>query len=187
MHNNIFCKHPLNCAIYCTIVTVIAPSRQNLGVFEVFGGVFCLTFRDRILDGSRCLKKNVSCQTRKRGHYCTLLCDIPLPAPLYCLQYCAIYFPHDPLYFFFNCNKILAISCKGQETISCKGQIESSAVGHGEGGGGIQVGGRECIHAVMLSYSTPCAGAAESFHTYIYKSTLPVYFPIHSVPFAQRL
>ena len=46
----------------------------------------------------------------KKGHYCTLLCDIPLPAPLYCLQYCAIYFPHDPLY----CNKILAISCKGQ-------------------------------------------------------------------------
>jgi len=46
-----------------------------------------------------------SFSTRKRGHYCTLLCNTPLPAPLYCLQYCAIYFPHDPLY----CNKILAI------------------------------------------------------------------------------
>ena len=31
---------------------------------------------------------------------CTLLCDIPLPvpAPLYCLQHCAIYFPHAPLF-----------------------------------------------------------------------------------------
>jgi len=29
--------------------------------------------------------------------------------PLCGLQYCAIYFPHDPL----HCNKILAISCKG--------------------------------------------------------------------------
>ena len=37
-------------------------------------------FRDRILDGSRWLKKN-SCQTRKRGHYCTLLCDIRYPPP----------------------------------------------------------------------------------------------------------
>ena len=54
--------------------------------------LFFIIIRDRILDGSRCLKKN-SCQTRKRGHYCTLLCDIPLPAPVYCLQYCAIYFP----------------------------------------------------------------------------------------------
>jgi len=50
--------------------------------------------------------------------YFTLLCNTPLPAPLYCLQYCAIYFPHDPLY----CNKILAISCKGHNlylTILC--------------------------------------------------------------------
>jgi len=48
--------------------------------------------------------------TRIRGDHCTLLCNTLLPAPLYCLQYCAIYFSHDPLY----CNKILAISCKGQ-------------------------------------------------------------------------
>ena len=47
---------------------------------------------------------------KRKGYYCTLLCNSSLPAPLYCLQYCAIYFPHDPLY----CNKILAISCKGQ-------------------------------------------------------------------------
>jgi len=84
----------------------------------VFGGVFSflflklqntLVFKGRILDGSRCQKKKPF-STRKRGHYCTLLCNIPLPDPFYCLQYCAIYFPHDPLY----CNKILAISCKGQ-------------------------------------------------------------------------
>jgi len=69
-----------------------------------------MVFKGRILDGSRCHKKK-SFLTRKRGHYYrTLLCNIPLPDPLYCLQYCAIYFPHDPLY----CNTILAISCKGQ-------------------------------------------------------------------------
>jgi len=54
--------------------------------------------------------------TRKRGHYCTLLFNTPLPDPLYCLQYyfqyCAIYFPRDPLY----CSKIILIL-----TISCKG------------------------------------------------------------------
>ena len=36
------------------------------------------------------------------------------PPFLYCLQYCAIYFPHDPLY----CNKILAIFCKGQSQVA---------------------------------------------------------------------
>jgi len=40
-----------------------------------------------------------------------------LPAPLYCLQCCAIYVPHDPLY----CNKILAISC------TCKGQMNGGS------------------------------------------------------------
>ena len=100
LHNNIFCKDPLYCAINIlhNITSYCTPPPK----FEVFGGVwrFFFFFRDRILDGSRCLKKK-SCQTRKRGHYCTLLCDTPLPAPLFCLQYCAIYFPHDPLY----CNK----------------------------------------------------------------------------------
>ena len=28
LHNNIFCKHPLYCAIYCTILPVIAPPAQ---------------------------------------------------------------------------------------------------------------------------------------------------------------
>jgi len=69
-----------------------------------------LLLSGRILDGWRCLKKK-SVSTRKRGRYvsyCTLLCDSLLPAPLYCLKYCAIYFishDHDPLYY---CSKILA-------------------------------------------------------------------------------
>jgi len=40
----------------------------------------------------------------------------PPPRPPYCLQYCAIYFPHDSLY----CNKILAISCKGLVRVRAK-------------------------------------------------------------------
>ena len=36
LHNNIFCKHPLNCAIYCTILPVIAAPTQFWGVFGVF-------------------------------------------------------------------------------------------------------------------------------------------------------
>jgi len=91
--------------------------------FEVFFRcleVFFVSFSGRILDGWRCLK-------RKQGallhiidnNYCAIppspnlyihTYTYPLPAPLYCLQYCAVYFPHDPLYY----NKILAISCKGQ-------------------------------------------------------------------------
>jgi len=31
-------------------------------------------------------------------NYCTLLCNTLLPAPIYCLQYCAINFPHYPLH-----------------------------------------------------------------------------------------
>ena len=33
LHNNIFCKHPLYCAIYCTILPVIAPPRPILRCF----------------------------------------------------------------------------------------------------------------------------------------------------------
>ena len=110
-------------AQYYQLNSVIAPPRPILrGVFQVFGGVwryFFVSFSGRILDGWRCLNKNCS-QHGKGGiiaHYCNkLLCNTPLPAPLYCLEYCAIHFPHDPLY----CNKILAISCKeGQAAICC--------------------------------------------------------------------
>ena len=56
------------------------------------------------------MSEKISVLDREKGYYCTLLCNTSLPTPLYCLQYCAIYFPHDPIYS----NKILAISCKGQ-------------------------------------------------------------------------
>jgi len=49
---------------------------------------------------SRCLKKNRSRHTEKGAllHIIgPLLCITPLPAPLYCLQYCAINFPYDLL------------------------------------------------------------------------------------------
>ena len=36
LHNNIFCKHPLYCAIYCTILPDIAPPRPLSRCFEVF-------------------------------------------------------------------------------------------------------------------------------------------------------
>jgi len=54
-------------------------------------------------------------------HYCTLLCNTtntPLPDLLYITylttykQYCATYFPHNPLYLLNN--KMLTTSCKGQ-------------------------------------------------------------------------
>jgi len=80
-------------AQYYQILHPPARFRGVLRCFEVFFGLFS----GRILDGWRCLKKK-SFSTRKRGHYCTVLCNTPLPAPLYCLQYCAIYFPHDLLY-----------------------------------------------------------------------------------------
>jgi len=69
LHNNILCKHPLYCAIYCTILPVIAPPRPIFwGVFEVFGGVwrcFFLLLRGRILDGWRCLSKKIFLDTEK--------------------------------------------------------------------------------------------------------------------------
>jgi len=34
LHKNIFCKHPLYCAIYCTILPVIAPPRPILRCFS---------------------------------------------------------------------------------------------------------------------------------------------------------
>jgi len=107
---------PSLCNILHNITSYCTPP-PNFEVFfrclEVFGGVFLL-FSGRILDGwsevsAQCLKKNCS-RHGKEGIIAQLLCNTPLPAPLCCLQYCAIYFPHDPLY----CNKILAISCKGQ-------------------------------------------------------------------------
>jgi len=33
LHNNILCKHPLYCAIYCTILLLIAPPRPVLRYF----------------------------------------------------------------------------------------------------------------------------------------------------------
>ena len=113
-------------ALYCTIiffantpfiVQYIARYYyllQPLPSFEVFlrcFEVFFWFFKGRISDGSRCLKY-VSFLDTEKGHYCTLLCNSPLPALLYCLQYCAICCPHYPIY----CNKILTISCKGQAT-----------------------------------------------------------------------
>jgi len=35
------------------------------------------------------------------AHYCA---NTPPPDPLYCLQYCTIYFPHDP-FIHCHCNK----------------------------------------------------------------------------------
>ena len=74
--------------------------KDGLGLVDVrvgddffFGRIFLL-FSGRILDGWRCMKKK-SFSTRKRGHYCKLLCNTPLPGPLYCLQYCAS--PRPPL------------------------------------------------------------------------------------------
>ena len=78
MHNTIFCKHPLYCAIYCTILPVIAHPRPILrcfsGVWRCLEVFFCYSFSGRILDGWRCLKKK-SFSTRKRGiiaHYCAI-------------------------------------------------------------------------------------------------------------------
>jgi len=84
---------------------------------EVFGGIFLLALVVGFWMGGGVWKKIVLDTEKGKGgiiaYYWIIIIIIvqyPLPAPLYCLQYCAIYFPHDPLY----CNKILAISCKGQ-------------------------------------------------------------------------
>jgi len=62
----------------------------------VFGSDF-LFFRDRILGGSRCLKKK-SCQTRKRGHYCTCYnCAIsPSQPPFIAYNIAQYIFPTTP-------------------------------------------------------------------------------------------
>ena len=110
LHNNIFCKHPLYCAIYCTILPVIAPPHP---ILMCFSGVWrCLEFfllfiSGRNLNGWGCLKKN-SFSTRKMGHYCTLLCNTPLPAPLYIAYNIAQYiFPTTPFIAVKNIGNIL--------------------------------------------------------------------------------
>jgi len=66
LHKTIFCEHPLYCAIYYTILIVIAPPRPILkcfsGVWRCFWSffLFYLVFSGRILDGWRCLKKKRS-------------------------------------------------------------------------------------------------------------------------------
>jgi len=82
-------------------------------------------------DGSRgvlSLKKIIRSRHGKGGiiDYCKLLCNTPLPAPLYCLQYCAIYFPHDPLYPFV----VVAIKyCQYLVVNNCKGQVRIRVIG----------------------------------------------------------
>jgi len=97
LHNNIFCKHPLYCAI-CT------PSSD----FEVsFMEVLCCHSAVGFWMGGGVWKKNRS-RHGKGGiiaHYWAISPSQPVLR-----TDCAIYFLHDPLY----CNKILAISCKGQ-------------------------------------------------------------------------
>jgi len=80
--------------------------------FEVFLRCFdfFVFFRSRISDWSRCLKKK-SVLDREKGYYCTLYCVQYLPPnPPLLPTILRNIFPHDPLY----CNKILAISRKGQ-------------------------------------------------------------------------
>jgi len=113
---------PLLCNILHNITSYCTPP-PNFEVFLRCLGVwrcFFLLFSGRIFFGWVEVSEKKSFSTRKRGNYCTLLCNTPLPTPLYCLQYCAIYFSHDPLY----CSKILAISCKGQATSPGPGPIE---------------------------------------------------------------
>jgi len=114
LHNHIFLQTPpLLCNILHNITSYCTPPPNfERVVFDVFGGIFCF-FRGAgfWMGTSRCLNKNRS-RHGKGGiiaHY-TLLCNTSPPAPLYCLRYCAINFPYDPL----DCNKILAISFKGQ-------------------------------------------------------------------------
>jgi len=62
----------------------------------------------------RGLKKNRS-RHGKGGiiaHYCAIF-PSQTPFIAYNIAQYTIYFPHDPLY----CNKILAISCKGQDRV----------------------------------------------------------------------
>jgi len=115
LHNNIVvCKHPhplyLYCAIYCTILPVIAPPRPILKCFEVFGSFFFFFFfKSQISDGSRCLKKNpFSTRKWKWGiiaHYCAIP---PSQSPFIAYNIAQYIFPTTP---FIYCNKILAISC----------------------------------------------------------------------------
>jgi len=118
--------------ILCNIlhdITAYCTCRPSFEVFEVFGEVF-IYFRGRILDfgngngetgmgRSRCLKKKTFSPNGKGAHYSLLHIIVqyqypPLSPPLhlYCLQHCAIYFPHTSPFIDF-CNKILTISSCG--------------------------------------------------------------------------
>jgi len=64
------------------------------GVWRCLEVFFCYLVVGFCMGGGVWKKKSFS--TRKRGHYCTLLCNTTLPASFYCLQYCAIYYPTTP-------------------------------------------------------------------------------------------
>jgi len=108
------------------ITPVIAPIRPVLSFLEVFGvffvfclfvcllfgGVFC-SFRGRIWDGSRCLKKNPF-STRKRGiiaHYCVIP---PSQPPFIAYNIAQYIFPTTPFIATKNIGKRVELSVRAK-------------------------------------------------------------------------
>ena len=99
LHNNIFCKHPLYCAIYCTILPVIDKLLHPPPNFDVFLRCLWVFFLGggRILDGSRCLKKKIFLDTEK-GALLHIIVQYPPPSsPLLPTILRNIFPPRPPL------------------------------------------------------------------------------------------
>jgi len=78
---------------YCTPLPLPTVLRYFFEVFRVRRRFFFFVGVSDFGGVEVCEKKSVL--DMEKGHYCTLLCYTPLLVPLYCLQQCAIYVPHD--------------------------------------------------------------------------------------------
>jgi len=112
---------------YCNVLHDITSYCTTPPSFEVFLRcleVFCFVFWGSDFGWIEVVSEKITVVDAEKEHYCTLLCNTPLPATLHCLQCCAIYFPHDPLYCSIQ-------YWQYQYTLLCKGREQRQRRGRG--------------------------------------------------------